>query len=300
MIKALVPLCLLIACGHLALAADVPARKLTYEKEDGIWIADLDGSSAKKIADGQSPDLSPDGTKLAYNTVQAVGQPAHRQLAVVDLASGKTTVLKQVPSDNCMGARWSPDGRQLLFEYYVNNERRLGTVNADGTGFHDIQESEPKHKDYWGEAWAADGKSFFAEDMENLYLLDLNAKVLKKWPIATLVPKGGMSGDSRLDAAPDGKTLLMDVEMDEKERKNWDGPPAAIWLLDLKTEKATRLTPKALYGWDCHWLEAPKSILFVSQGAEDETQSICRMSVDHQGQDCETLVKDARGPGTSR
>ena len=138
-------------CSGLLSAADQPARKLTYEKDDAVWIAAIDGTSSKKIAGGQSPDLSPDGTKLAYNTVQEVGQPAHRQLAVADLASGKTAILKDIPSDNCMETHWSPDGKKLLFEFYVNNERRIGVVNADGSGFHYVQESEPKHKDYWSE-----------------------------------------------------------------------------------------------------------------------------------------------------
>jgi len=80
-----------------------------------------------------------------------------------------------------MSPRWSPDGQRLLLDYYVNNERRIGLINADGTGFHSLQESEPKHKNYWAASWAADGQSLFAEDMENLYRLDLDGKPLKKW-----------------------------------------------------------------------------------------------------------------------
>jgi Tol biopolymer transport system component len=92
----------------------------------------------------------------------------------------------------------------------------------------------------------------------------------------------------------------MDVEMNEKERKGWDGPPAAIWTLDLATEKVTRLTPKTLYAWDCHWLDAPDSILFVSQGAGEKEASIYRMSTTGQGKDRKLLIKNARIPGTSR
>jgi len=291
---------ILVVCSTLSVAAHAAERKLVYEQNDGIWIANIDGSSPKKLASGQSPELSPDGTRLVYNIVQEVGQPAHRQLAVIDLASGQTKILKDIPSDNCMGARWSPEGKRLLFEYYVNNERHIGVVNDDGTDFQDVQKTEPKHLNYWAEAWAADGKSFFAEDMENLYRLDLHAKVLKKWVVAKLVPRGGMSGDIRLDASPDGKKLLMDVEMDEKERKDWDGPPPSIWVLDLDTEKATRLTPKTLYAWDCHWLDAPASILFISQAPDEKAPSIYQMSASGQGKDRKLLVKDARGPGTSR
>jgi len=287
------------ACSSLLLAENHPAQKLTFERNDAVWIAHLDGTSPKKIADGQSPDLSPDGTKLAYNTVQAVGQPAHRQIAIADLATGQSTLLKDIPSDNCMEPRWSPDGQRLLFDFYVNDERRIGIVQADGTRFRYVQESEPKHQNYWASAWAADGQSFFAEDMENLYRLDLDAKVLKKWSIGKLVPNGSMSGDVRLDASPDGKLLLMDVEMDEKERKDWDGPPPSIWVLDLTSEKVTRLTPKTLYAWDCHWLDAPNSILLVSQNPGEENPSIYRMSTTGQGKDRKLLIKDARTPGAS-
>jgi len=288
------------ACASLAFATDQPAtRKICFERADAVWVANLDGAAPKKIAEGQSPELSPDGTRLAFNTVQEIGQPAHRQIAVVDLATGQTTLFKDIPSDNCMDPRWSPDGTRLLLDYYVKDERRIGLVNADGTGFRYVQESEPKHMSYWAAAWAAGGQSFFAEDMENLYLLDLNAKILKKWPIEKLVPHGSLSGDARLNASPDGKTLLMDIEMDEKERKGWEGPPAAIWTLDLATEKTTRLTPKSLYGWDSQWLDAPDSILFASQGADEKDPSIYRMSTTGQGKDRKLLIKDARMPGTS-
>lgn len=89
--------------------------KIAFERGDSVWVAKLDGSEAKKVADGQSPELSPDGRKLAFNTQQAVGQPAHRRIAVADLASGKVTTFENVPSENCMQPRWSPDGSKLLF-----------------------------------------------------------------------------------------------------------------------------------------------------------------------------------------
>ena len=238
-----------------------------------MWVAAIDGSEAKKdFRTGNRPDLSPDGTKLAFNTVQAEGQPAHRQVAVADLATGNVAIFKDIPSDNCMEPTWSPDGTMLLFCYYVDNERQIAVVNADGTGFKSVQKSEAKHVTYWSEAWSPDGKSFFGQDMENLYQVDLDGKVLKQWKIEMLVPHGGMSGNVRLHSSPDGKTLLMDVEMDEKERKGWDGPPASIWTMDLATEKVTRLTPKTLYAWDCHWLDAD-DILCVSQAARGKRSS---------------------------
>jgi len=118
--------------------------------------------------------------------------------------------------------------------------------------------------------------------------------------IKKLVPHGSMGGNVRLDASPDGKTLLMDVDMDEKESKGWDGPPASIWMLDLATEKTTRLITKSLYAWDSHWLAAPNSILFTSQRAGEKNPSIYQMSTTAHGKDQKMLIKNATIPGTSR
>ena len=288
-----------MALGAAPALAAGTGHRLVFEKDDAVWTVQGDGSGQKKIADGQCPDLSPDGTKLAFNTVQEPGQPAHRQIAVANPASGKVTIFKNIPSGNCMEPHWSPDGGQLLFYYYnAKGERLIGLVLADGSGFQDVLGAGARS--YWALAWAADGKSFFCEDMECLYRLGLDGKVLKKWIVAKLVPRGGMSGEVRLDASPDGRLLLMDVEMEEKERKDWDGPPPAIWVLDLISEKATRLTPTALYAWDCHWLKAPDTLLMISQGEEDEEPSIYSMSVSGQGKDRKLLVKNARTPGAPR
>jgi TolB protein len=60
-----------------------------------------------------------------------------------------------------------------------------------------------------------------------------------------------MSGDGRIDVSPDGKRLLLSIDMGEESgRKDWDGPLPALWSFDLESQKATRLTAKKLFGWD--------------------------------------------------
>jgi len=282
-----------------SLAKGNSAQKLTFERDDFVWVANIDGSSAKKIAAGQCPDLSPDGMRLAYVTDDPGKELGPQKIAVADLGTGTTTVLKDIPSDRCSTTFWSPDGKQLLVQFIVDSDSHLGLVNADGTGFRNVRDPAAGNQDFWSVAWAPDGQSIFVQDMENLYRLDLDGKVLKKWVIEKLVPGGSMSSDIRLDCSPDGKTLLMDVEMDEKERDGWDGPPPSIWTLDLATDKATRLTPKSLYGWESHWLDAPNSILFISLKAGEKDTAIYRMSVSGKGADKKLLVKNARYPGTS-
>jgi len=277
-----------------------PAGKFAFERGDDIWIANTDGTGAKKIAQGQSPDISPDGTKLVYDTVSPdMDHPKPPHLLVLDLASGKSTTLPT--SDTSISdPLWSPDGKQILLTILIDSNANLGIINADGTGFHYVRTDGNEKEDYWGANWSADGQSLFAQDMENLYHLDLDGKVLKKWVIGTLIPKGEMSGASRLSPSPDGNLLLMDVQMDEDARRGWDGPPPAIYLLGLKTDKVMRLTPKKFYAWSCRWGSAPFSILYVSQKQNENDSSIYSMSTTENGKDSKLLVKKASFPSTAR
>jgi TolB protein len=104
-----------IACFALVNAGQ---RKIAYDRNGKIFVADLDGTHSKKIAEGDWPEISPDGTRVAFNTAgEAKNRPGpERHIAIADVASGKFTVVPNIPSDNCYGPVWSPDGKQLAFQ----------------------------------------------------------------------------------------------------------------------------------------------------------------------------------------
>src|SRR6266550_4709609 len=188
----IVAIFLCIAFSALVNAAE---RKIAYERAENIFVADADGTHSKKIAKGALPEISPDGTRIAFNTEgDAKNRPGpERHIAIADVASGKATVLPNIPSDNCFGPVWSPDGKQLAFSIMTDNAWHLGVVNADGSGF----------------------------------------RVLKKWELSKILTDASMNSGDRLSISPDGNTLLMDVDCgSEHERRNWDGPQPAIEKLD--------------------------------------------------------------------
>ena len=43
-------------------------RHIAFERDQAVWIAKVDGMGEKKIADGIFPEISPDGTRVAFNT----------------------------------------------------------------------------------------------------------------------------------------------------------------------------------------------------------------------------------------
>ena len=93
----------LFVCVALCGPIGAEERKIAYERDEKIFVANLDGTHAKKIADGALPAISPDGTRIAFNTEgDAKNRPGpERHVAIADVASGKVTVLPNIPGDNC-------------------------------------------------------------------------------------------------------------------------------------------------------------------------------------------------------
>jgi TolB protein len=273
-------------------------QQIAFERNDAVYIANLDGTNEKKIADGIFPAISPDGTRVAFNTTEKKSDTTYvRHMAVVDVATGKVNVFKDVPSENSYYPSWTADGKQILFTTHPHEVWDLVATNSDGTNFHVLKSGAQNEVTRYSPVWARDGQSIFCEDMTNIYQIGLDGAVLAQWKISKIVPKGDMSGDGRIDVSPDGKRLLLSIDMGEQSgRKDWDGPLPALWAFDLQSQKATRLTPKKLFGWEGVWLDND-NILFLSRAPDEKEDSIYRMSAD--GKNVKRLIKNARFPSVS-
>jgi len=133
----------IFVCVAFSALVNAGQRKIAYDRGGKIFVADVDGTHSKKIAEGGWPEISPDGARIALNTEgDAKNRPGpERHIAIADVASGKVTVVPNIPSDNCFGPVWSPDGKQLAFSIMADNGH-LGLVNADGSGFRFVKNAE--------------------------------------------------------------------------------------------------------------------------------------------------------------
>ena len=288
-----------LLCVAFSGLSNAVERKIAYQHDENIFVADIDGKHPKKIAAGALPEISPDGTRIAFNIEgDAKTRPGpERHIAIADVASGKVIILKEIPSDNCFGAVWSPDGTNLAFSIMAEKEWHLGLVNADGSSFRFVRNAELKSEAFGAPEWARDGKSIFCHDLDNLYHIDLEGNVLKKWELSKILTDASMNSNDRLSVLPDGEALLMDVDCGaEHERKNWDGPQPAVYKFDLAGEKAVRVTGENDFVWEPFWLSKDQFLCIMQKENENEP-SIYRMSLD--GKNLKLLVKHARTPSAS-
>ncbi len=287
-------LLLALVLPALASAAD---RHIAFERDQAVWIADLDGTHEKKIGDGIFPAISPDGKRLAFTKVEKSGTTYLRRISVIDLVTGKANVLQSIPSDNAYYASWSPDGAHILFTFRDQEVWNLGLINADGTNFRVLKRGAKDKITLYSPCWAHNGQSVFCQDMTAIYHLNIDGAVLDQWNVEKLIPNGNMSGDSRISVSPDGKALLLSIEMgEETNRKDWDGPLPALWTFEIETQIAVRVTPKTLFGWSGSWMD-DQNILFLSQASGETTASIYRISIT--GKNQKRLITNARFPSVN-
>ena len=269
--------------------------KIAFERDSTVWIANIDGTKARKLIRGTDSRIAPDGTKVAF-TMTPPGPKAQRFIAVADVATVATRIFKDMPSDNCYGPVWSPDGSQILFEIFVENHWRLGLVNADGSGFQFLK-LPSRDPGWWSPCWAPDGRSIFCQDLESICRFSLDGELLAKWNVGTIIPKSDMDSAKRLSVSTDGRKLLIDVGMDEEDSpKDWEGPPPATWLFDIESGKATRLTSKKSYASDSCWL-SETDFLIVDTRKDAKSSSIYRVSFANAASTL--LIKNAANPSVS-
>ena len=294
----------LLCCAALApAAAQAPAqepgagRRLAFEREEAVWIAAVDGSGAQRLTAGVDPQISPDGSAVAFTNDTSTAGEVLRAIAVFDIAARSSRVLSAVPSRNAFGPVWSPDGKRLLFAILIDEAWQVGLIGADGTGFRVLRGAAGGRSCY-GAAWAADGASFFCQDLEAIHRIGFDGQELWSAAVAKLFPREDLNSGARLVVSPDGRSLLVDVDMDEDTTvEGWDGPPPSLFAVDLAAATARRLTPKGLLAWDGCWLSAGE-IVFIAQHAGEHTPSIVAMALP--GGKPRLLVRDARMPSVSQ
>lgn len=129
-------------------------------------------------------DVSPDGKLAAYIDWKTGGN-----LVVRDLATGSTHDLtkKTVKDDEAEIARFSPDGKRILFNWWDGKARvdELRTIGIDGSDVKTVYRSPRTGITLWPSMWTADGMSIL------LWVTHQDSNRVKQSSSLALVPSAG-------------------------------------------------------------------------------------------------------------
>jgi dipeptidyl aminopeptidase/acylaminoacyl peptidase len=220
--------------AHTALAADAPHV---------IGLDDM--AREKRVA---SPQVSPDGQWVAYTIAQVdvKADKGERHLWMSSWDGSRQIQLTSRPKENESDPRFSPDGKWLAFLSGRGDEHeddQLWAFDRAGGEALKLTEFKGSVTDY---AWSPDGSR-----------------------LALIVEDPDPDADAPKDAPP--KPIVIDRFKFEQDIEGYLGPRHShLYLFDLATRKATRLTDGAYDEALPSWSPDDKSIAFVSKRRPDE------------------------------
>lgn len=127
-----------------------------------VWTVRRDGSELRNLSaafaprGGFSPDLSPDGKRVAW----VADMRGRKPIVVTDIDSGESRDLMPDQQAGNESPRWSPDGRQITFasirDSLLTSRNDVFVMDASGANIRNLSRHEGEDFD---PKWAADGRS---------------------------------------------------------------------------------------------------------------------------------------------
>ena len=226
------------------------------EGPDQIWAMTADGSRPlRRIADhGWMPDLSPDGTTIAF-----ASDRAGDTMDIYAMHADGTGAARITGNDfNGFHPRWSPDGATILFSGFPSE---VYEVDRDGSGQKQLSADADMA------SWSPDGKRIvFTED----HLFVMNADGSGRTQITDDAATDGIPAWS-----PDGKRIAFDSQ------RSGNGD---IYVMDADGSNVVRLTKDAdVEEWPA-WSPDGQSIVYSRKTGTDGRGDIWLMNADGTGQ----------------
>ncbi len=175
-----------------------------------LWVADADGFNPQSMVRSHEPILSPawspDGTHLAYSSLEDRG---HQVIFVQDVISGRREKISSYKVTNSAPA-WSPDGKSLALSLSKDGNAEIYVIDLLG-----------KRKRRLTRHWAIDTEPVWTPDGKFvIFTSDRGGRP----QIYRVAAKGGRAErltfegkyNSRASVSPDGKRVAMIHRMDDK------------------------------------------------------------------------------------
>ncbi|HTE02296.1 MAG TPA: hypothetical protein VK668_23565 [Mucilaginibacter sp.] len=214
--------------------------------------------------------ISPDGKSIVYTF--STWPKGISNLAIMDLNTKRKKLLNAHNSD-CDEPVWSPDGKYIAYKPWNEKQkkREIAVIAVDNKWQKVLTRKLPEIGNI---SWTSDSKKIVANDIDSIFVIDLAGNVTSIYKTAAI---GKTKWCRNFRFTTDGKKIVF--LQHENEIVNMTGGSAAVYVYDMATKKALRISPKG-YDFDNIIIHTNKILASGEKGSGVPNSGIYSIDLD--------------------